>query len=584
MQIPVFDRRFFDARERFTRIGDGSVGGKAAGLLVMKDHVASAFSRKDGSGRTGDRDTVAIDVPTLTVITTEAFDRFMTQNDLRQALAPGTPDERIALAFQQAALPPDLLGDLRALVAQVHAPLAVRSSSLLEDALHEPFAGVYATKMIPNNQPDADSRFRRLVEAVKFVYASTYFAAARAYRRTTGHEDDDEQMAVIVQEIVGRRHGDRFYPDLSGVARSYSFYRAGGVRPEEGVVSLALGLGRTIVDEGVGWSYSPARPSAPPPFGAGDALLERTQTRFWAVNMGRPPAYDPVRETEYLVQLDLSAAEMDGTLRHVASTYDAASDRLVPGIGRPGARVLDFAPLLALRAWPVNDAIKALLESCERAVGRDVEIEFAATLDDRTGEARIGFLQVRPMTVSSEVVDITDEETAGPGVLAWTNAALGNGIRRDVSDIVYVRPERFDRARTREIAEELSAINARLVEDGRRYLLIGFGRWGSSDRWLGIPVDWSHISGAGGIVEATLPGVGIELSQGSHLFQNISSAGVSYLSVATERGQTIDWAWLDRQPAVAETASVRHVRPAGGIVIKVDGRTGRGLVIRAPES
>jgi hypothetical protein len=570
LDVPRFDRRFFDGRERFTAIGGSSCGGKAAGLLFMRDALAARFEA-------GRFPTVEVTIPTLTVITTDLFDRFLDQNGLRDLARSDIPDDRLALAFQHADLPVELLGDLRSLIEKVHQPLAIRSSSLLEDARDRPFAGVYGTKMIPNNQLDADTRFRKLVEAVKFVYASTYFRDARRYVAATDHSIDDERMAVIIQEVVGRRHRDRFYPDVSGVARSYSFYRTGAARPDEGVVTLALGLGRTIVDEGVGWSYSPAYPRVAPPYGSIDQLLDQTQRAFWAVNMGKPPAYDPINEIEYLTRATLEEADEDGTLRHLASTFDAGRDRLTPGVAAQGPRVIDFAPILQLDAWPLNDVIRHLLEVCEQALGAVVETEFAVTLEgDR---ARLGFLQVRPMVVSDQVVDLTDEDFARDRAIVISDRVMGNGVVDTIRDIVYARPEAFEARHTPAIAEALAGINRTLMGEGRPYLLIGFGRWGSTDPWLGIPVGWGQIAGARAVVEASLPAMNVELSQGSHFFHNISSFEVSYFSVRHDGSGRIAWDWLERQPPVAETPLVRHVRLAQPLVVKVDGRSGRGVIL-----
>ena len=572
--LPEFDRKFWDGTFHFTRIGRGSIGGKASGLAFIKDLLATEI------------DTAAlrdfeVNVPTMAVIATDFFDEFLAQNHLSKLKLDELSDERIGMAFQQADLPVELLGDLRALIDQVTTPLAIRSSSLLEDALDRPFAGVYATKMIPNNQFDADTRFQRLVEAIKFVYASTYFREARDYIRTTGREPREEKMAVIMQEVVGRRHGDRYYPDIAGVGRSYNFYPNGPARPEEGVVNLALGLGKTIVDGGVAWTYSPAYPKKPPPFGSVNEQIRGTQAEFWAINMGKPPAYDPVSEVEYMVRANLADAEADEVLRFVASTYDGARDRMVPGLSVRGPRVVDFAPLLVWEQFPLNELIKALLKASEKAVRAKVEIEFAVTIEEPRGKdphARLGFLQVRPMMVSDETVDIAEAELTAPGVIVSSDAVMGNGAWDDVRDIVYARPEHFSTLHTPAIAEELGRINRELAEQKRAYLLIGFGRWGSSHPSLGIPVDWSQISGARAIVEATLPEMNVELSQGSHFFHNLSSFRASYFMVQYDRPFRIDWEWLSRQPVVSETELVRHVRPARAISIRVDGRTARGAI------
>ena len=410
-ELPSFDRHFWDGAFHFTRIGTGAMGGKATGLNFAKDLLAREIAASDFPG-------IEINVPTMAVIATDCFDEFIARNHLGELPVEEMPDDRIGLAFEQADLPVELLGDLRALITQVKTPLAIRSSSLLEDALNRPFAGVYATKMIPNNQFDPDSRFRRLVEAIKFVYASTFFREARDYIKTTGCDPSEEKMAVIIQEVVGLRHGDRFYPDVSGVARSYNFYPTGTARPEEGVASLALGLGKTIVDGGVSWTFSPAYPKNPPPFGSVQELLRGTQTDFWAINMGKAPAYDPVSETEYMVLGSLKEAETDDVLRHLASTFDPVRDRVIPGTGARGARILDFAPLLVLEQFPINRLIQALLKAAETALGANVEIEFALTIQDSRGQppqARLGFLQVRPMVVSEEVVDVSVADLSDPG-------------------------------------------------------------------------------------------------------------------------------------------------------------------------
>ena len=573
--LPAFDRNFWDGTFRFTRIGTGSLGGKASGLVFIKDLLADAIDSAAFPG-------VEINVPTMAVVATDCFHDFIQLNHLFDPKFDELSDDYIGHAFQNGDIPAELLGDLRALSDQVKTPLAIRSSSLLEDALDRPFAGVYATKMIPNNQLDPDARFRHLIEAIKFVYASTYFREARDYIRTTGCDPREEKMAVIIQEIVGRRHNDRFYPDVSGVGRSYNFYSSPPAMPEDGVVNLALGLGKTIVDGGITWTYSPAYPRKPPPFASVNEMFRGTQTEFWAVNMGKPPAYDPVSETEYMVHANLKDAETDETLRFVASTFDPARNRMIPGTGARGGRVIDFAPLLVLEQFPLNNIVRALLSAAERALSAKVEIEFAATMEQNPNEParfRLGFLQVRPMAVSSEVVDVSPDDLLDARAIVATDRGMGNGSETDIRDIVFVRPEGFSPMRTPEIAKDLEAINRRLSDEHRPYIVIGFGRWGSSHPTLGIPVDWSQISGARTIVEATLPDMNVELSQGSHFFHNLSSFRATYFMVRHDGQFPIRWEWLNRQPLVSETELVRHVRPALPVTVRVDGRTSRGVVL-----
>ncbi len=583
-ELPRFDRRFFEGRESFTALGSGSLGGKATGLRVARE----ALAERPASLRFAD---LEISVPTLAVIGTDVFDRFLARNHLHELVHSGADDHRLAAALQRAELPTELVGDLWALVREVHTPLAVRSSSLLEDALAHPFAGVYATKMIPNNQHDADTRFRKLVEAIKFVYASTFFRAARTYVRRAGRTPADEKMAVIVQEVVGYRHGPRFYPEVAGVARSWNFYPTGHARPAEGVVDLAFGLGKTIVDGGRTWTYSPAHPRAVPPFNSVDHMLEQTQTDFWAVNMGSPPAYDPTAEAEYLLQSHVADAEEDGTLPHVASTYDPDSDRLVVGVGPRGPRILDFAPLLKLGAWPLNEALRGLLGLFAERLGTAVEIEFALTLPPPASPAapearpaRLGFLQVRPMLVSAQVVEVSDAELASPLAVVRSERVMGNGRIEGIRDVVYVKPETFEARHTPVIAGEVDRLNQALLEDGRPYLLLGFGRWGSADPWLGIPVGWAQISGARVIVEAGLPAMNVDMSQGAHFFHNLLSFQVAYFSVPMPgpggSPPAVDWDWLRGLPTRRESSFVRHVEAPAPLAIRVDGRRGRGVVLR----
>jgi hypothetical protein len=565
-----YARTSFVGAGRFTRIGEGPIGGKAAGLVRLLEGLAAGLP----GGRFGPFE---VTVPSFTVVAADWFDAFLAENGL-----PGSGgsrrDDEIAMAFQRASLPAGLVGDLRALMEDVRAPLAFRSSSLLEDALEHPFAGVYGTKMTPNDQLDADTRFTRMVEAVKFVWASTFFAAARAYRARVG-SGETERMAVLVQEVVGRRHKSRHYPDVSGVARTLAFYRFGGSAPEEGVAQLALGLGRTIVQGEPAWTFCPARPKAMPPYRSTGDLLRETQSRFWAVRMGEPLEFDPARETEYLVHAPLAAAEEDGTLDFTASTLDPRSERLVPGLGRAGPRVLTFAPLLVLDELPLAALVRKLLSVAAEALGGPVELEFALTLPDGDeAPPRFCLLQARRMAVSSGAVDL-GEDRRGWAPLVSSDHVLGNGVVEGIADIVYLVPERFDAGKTPVMAGEIAGLNRRLLDQGRPYLLIGFGRWGSADPWLGVPVNWGDVSGAGVLVETSPRGRPIEMSQGSHFIHNLAAFAVPYACVA-EGEETIDWEWLRARPADSETEFLRHVRLETPLRVEVDGRIGKGVVLR----
>ncbi len=574
--IARFDRNFISSRHRISFIGNGSPGGKALGLIRATEILEARFPTERFPH-------LEVTIPRFTVLCSDIFDTFMQEGNLYDIAYSELPDDRIVYAFQQADLPFQILGDLRSIVEEVRLPLAVRSSSLLEDAMYEPFAGIYETKMTPNNQPDADTRFRKLVEAIKFVYASTFFKAAKQYRLATGHESESEKMAVIIQEVVGERFGERFYPILSGVARSYNFYASGRAKPEDGVVDLALGLGKTIVDGGLVWSYSPAYPKIGPPFGSTADMLKNTQTEFWAVNMGKPPAYDPLKETEYLRHDSISEADRDGTLRWIASTVNSQSGRLSMGTATDGPRILDFAPLLRLQMIPFNDVIRHLLKAGEETLEAPVEIEFAMNIVNKPevdNKHRLGFLQVRPMVVSSEVVNIPQNRLAGENVLVYSDKVLGNGVLENVSDIVYIKPDSFDAKYPPAIALQIAEINKRLVRENRPYILIGFGRWGCSDRWLGIPVNWSQVSGAKVIVEAMQENMNVDLSQGSHFFHNLTSFSVLYFSIPMGGNCYVDWDWLQKQTTAGQTEWLRHLHLNEPLYIAADGRTATGVITK----
>ncbi len=566
-ELVPFDRYSNDPADRIRVIDSGEIGGKARGLALLNQLLSS----EELQSIYGD---ISVGVPVMTVLRTDVFDAFVENNNLSRYRDGDYSDDQIAHAFQGGELPFHILGDLQALVEGIRTPLAVRSSSLLEDATFEPFAGIYSTKMIPNHQYDPGIRFQKLTEAIKFIFASTFFSSAKSYRVATGHEHSEEKMAVIIQDVVGSRHHVRFYPELSGVARSYNYYPVGRAKPEDGVVSLALGLGKTIVDGGVVWSYSPARPRIGPPYGSVDELLKNSQKEFWAINMGTPLVYDPIKETEYLIREDLAAAEHDGTLDYLSSTYDPQSDRLVLGITNPGPRALTFGPLLQLNKLPFNDLVKGIIGVCEEKLKNPVELEFAMTFSPPS----MGLLQVRPMVISSQTIQLTADDLNQDNLLAASENALGNGCLDDIRDIVYVIPDRFDLAQTRKIAAELAEINASLVEENQPYLLIVFGRLGSSDPWLGIPVDWGQISGTRVIIETYQDDFSVEMSQGSHFFHNLTSLGVNYLALPKTSQYKLDWDWLSAHPEIQGTDFVRHVRTARPLTIKIDGRSSRAII------
>ena len=570
--LPFNRSKFLNAEHKLTYIGTGAIGGKAHGLAGINHIILNELNKGQFPG-------IEVGIPAMTIIRTDVFDAFIKRNKLADIAYSDESDERIAHAFQKADLPFEILGDLRALISQVTTPLAVRSSSMLEDAMHEPFAGIYGTKMTPNNQPDINTRFNKLVEAIKYVYATTFFRSAKDYMKATPHKTEDEKMAVIIQEVIGKKYGTRFYPELSGVGRSHNYYAFGHADPKDGIVNLALGLGKTIVDGGNSWSYTPAYPKADPPFNSINDMLNNTQRTFWSVNMGKTSAYDPVKETEYMLEENIVTAEEDETLRFLASTLDSQSGRIVMGVSKSGPRLLNFSPILRLGEIPLNNLLIKLMDVCEKNEGAPVEIEFAMTFSD-SGTHKFGFLQVRPMAVSNDVVDIDNTDLTGDQVLASSEKVLGNGTNNLIQDIVYVKQEKFDVMKTYQIAEDLEKINQQLVKENKPYLLIGFGRWGTSDASAGIPVNWGQISGAKAMIEAALENVNFELSQGSHFFHNVTGFGVYYFSLPFEKAKTIDWQWLQEMSSETETQMVRHVSLKNPLRVKVDGRTGKGTILK----
>lgn len=573
--IVRFSRSMYDSYCRFMRLGPGSLGGKARGL-AFSDKLLSEHLAEDAYPG------VQIAIPKTLVIGTDVFDAFMARNELWDFAARETSDRLIVSRFLNADLPPTIVGDLRDLVRHVKVPLAVRSSSLLEDALYQPFAGIYATKMLPNNHSETDSRFKDLANAIKLVYASTFFRKAKAYIESTNHRIEEEKMAVIIQEVVGRLYRDRFYPDFSGVGCSYNYYPAGYARPENGVVSLALGLGKTVVDGGAVLRYCPAYPRVIPQFGTIKDMLNHSQKDFYAINMKDfySRAYDD--EDQYLVHLPLQAAEQDGALKYLASTFAAREDRVYDGTNAAGPRIITFAHILKNEVMPLSKILIQLLRLTADAMGCPIEMEFAGTLDPARGlPARFGLLQVRPMVVSDELVAVDLGGLDPAAAVGFSTRVLGNGIFREITDVVYVKTENFTAADTPRIAMEVDRLNQGLREAKRPYILAGPGRWGSSDPWLGIPVHWGQINGAKVIVEVSLPQLNVDPSQGSHFFQNITSLRIGYFTVPMnpEDGR-IDWDWLNALPAEQETAHLRHVRVAPPLEVRIDGRIGHGVIFK----
>ncbi len=572
--VPRFDPKTFGTQQRLARIGTGAVGGKASGLRLIREEILPRFDASEFPDLT-------VDVPLAVVVATDVFSEFMERNRLWEAVRDGLPDTEIAKAFQRGELTEEFRVELRALLEILRSPLAIRPSSFLEDEHDRPFAGIYTSKMIPNSEPSDDARYRHLSGALKLAWASTFFENAVVSRRAAGLDLGAEKMAVIVQEVVGERYGGRFYPTLSAVARSYNHYPTPGNKREDGVVTLALGLGKSITDGDHVWSYSPHRVTAPPPFKTTGDLLKYTQNSFWAIEVGDPPPPDPVRETACLARYGLRDSEEDGTLAFLASTYDPASDQLRAGIANAGPRALTFAPLLESRTVHLTPVVEKLIEHACNVINGEAEIEIAAILDRESGlPMKMAVLQVRPMLTPGERSVVEEEDLAAEDVLVASDNCLGHGSRSDLTDVVYLRPQTFDRGLTRMMASELDAVNRGLVEEGRHGVFIGLGRWGTTDDRFGVPVKWAQISAARVIVEATLPDTPTSLSHGTHFFHRLLSNQVLYMSVESDGRGRVDYDWLDEQDAVWESRHVRHVRLAEPLDVRIDCANRMGLIRR----
>jgi hypothetical protein len=557
-----------------SRIGTGAIGSKAERLGTIQDEIVPELSSHASPG-------ITVDVPPFAVVAADVFAEFMNRNGLWEMATAELSDNQIAKAFQDGQIPEAALDQLRGLVAEMRSPLALRSSTVVDRSMRQPIAGIHRAKLIANNQPDVERRLRRLAEALKFVWSSAFSECAVMSRRGAGLAGDPDELAVVVQEVAGSRHGDRYYPTLSGVARSYNHYPSPGNQPADGVVTLALGLGKVIAEDTHTWSYSPLRPAAPPPFRDNNELLKYTQKSCWAVNLADSPRPDPISDLEFLRLLSLAEAEADGELRHIASTYDTASDRLRTGLEARGPRALTFAPLLASRSIPFNELIGRLIARACEVLGGPAEIEFAATLDPERGlPMRISLLQLLPMLGEGSSFPIDEAELGAEGVLVASESCLGNGARDDLVDVVYLRPQNFERGVTQSIASELEAVNRGLVDEGRQAVLIGFGRWGTTDSRYGVPVLWRQISAARVIVEAAMADAPVQTSQGTHFYHRLLSYQVLCLKVEADSSHAIDWDWLDRQPDVWESRHVRHVRLEKPLEVRVDGATRRGVLRR----
>ena len=575
--VAVFDRGKFDRYAHFARIGDGSLGGKGRGLAFLDSIIKThpEFNEREG---------VTVSIPKTVVLCTDVFDQFMERNNLYGIALSDASDEEILKHFLRAQLPDKYIADFFTFFEATDRPIAIRSSSLLEDSHYQPFAGIYSTYMIPNLD-DKYQMLQMLAAAIKSVYASVYYKDSKAYMTATSNVIDQEKMAVILQEVVGKQYGDKYYPNISGVLRSINYYPIGDETSEEGIASLALGLGKYIVDGGQTLRVSPYHPNQILQMSEMETALRQTQTQFYALDMKDVGGDFKVDDGFNILKLKVKDADKDGALNYIASTFDPYDQVIRDGIYEGGRKIISFCGVLQQGVFPLPELLQMSMKYGAEGMRRPVEIEFACNINnDRTGEFYL--LQMRPIVDSKQVLDEDLAAIGDSACLLRSHNSLGHGISEDVTDVVYVKTDdNFTASNNPRIADEVERINRKFVAEGRNYVLVGPGRWGSSDYWLGIPVKWPHISAARVIVEAGLPNYRVDPSQGTHFFQNLTSFGVGYFTVNTYKGEGVyQKELLDSMPAVEETQYVRHVRFDRPLKIMMDGMKQEGVVLLPSET
>ena len=571
--VAVFDRMKFDAYSHFARIGDGSLGGKGRGLAFLDNIIKMhpEFNSLEGA---------KVQIPRTVVLCTDVFDQFMEQNNLYQIALSDASDDDILRHFLRAQLPDSLIADFFTFFEAVKSPIAIRSSSLLEDAHYQPFAGIYSTYMIPYLD-DKYAMLEMLACAIKGVYASVYYRDSKAYMTATSNVIDQEKMAVILQEVVGKQYDGRYYPNISGVLRSLNYYPIGDERAEDGIASLALGLGKYIVDGGQTLRVSPYHPHQVLQTSELETALRETQTRFYALDTRHVGNDFKVDDGFNILNLKVKEAERDNSLNFIASTYDPYDQVIRDGLYEGGRKVISFAGVLQQDVFPLPELLQMSMRYGAEAMRRPVEIEFACNLNaDRTGSLYL--LQIRPIVDQKQMLDEDLAAIPDADCLLRSHNSLGHGVTEDVTDVVYVKTDdRFSAADNPTIAREIEKLNKEYLDRGTNYVLVGPGRWGSSDSWLGIPVKWPHISAARVIVEVALKNYRVDPSQGTHFFQNLTSFGVGYFTIDENRNDgCFHKATLDAMPAVEETDHVRVVRFEKGLRIMMDGKKGEGVVMK----
>jgi len=573
--IAKFDKNSFDEYLIFSRIGDGSIGGKARGLafvnsIIKKNNIFNKF--KD----------VIVTIPRTVVLSTDIFDEFMEENDLHSVGMSDISDDEILQAFIQSKLPSRVYQDLYAFISVIQNPIAIRSSSKLEDSHYQPFAGIYSTYMIPKTE-NSTLMIKMLSDAIKCVYASVYYKSSKAYMAATQNVIDEEKMGIVLQEVCGSKYGGRFYPTISGVARSINFYPIEPEKSDEGIVNIAYGLGKQIVDGGISLRFSPKHPQKIIQLSSPEMSLRDTQKSFYALDMC-PSKFNPsVDDGVNLLKLDVKDAEKDASLKYAASTYDFQNHQMRDGTFYDGRRVITFANVLKHNVFPLAEILDSLLEIGQQEMSNPIEIEFAVDLNVPKGQPVIfNFLQIRPIVDTDQENNIDLEEVQTDDAIVYCEQALGNGKITEIHDFVYVKPEAFEAMNSKKIAADIGKLNEQFINEQKHYVLVGPGRWGSSDPSLGVPVKWSQISQARVIVESGLEDYRIDPSQGTHFFQNLTSFHVGYFTINPFLGDGFyDTEYLSAKEAKYEDEYIRHVQFEEPIEVHIDGKHNKGAVFKS---
>ncbi len=574
--VTDFDPDSFDTESDFARIGGGSLGGKARGLAFTKRLLDNLKIKDHFKG-------VRLTVPPALVLGTEVFDQFLDDNRLWDFAMECEDDAEILRMFLEARFPRNMRKDLKSYLDLVRYPLAVRSSSLLEDSRYLPFAGVYRTCMFPNSHLKLSIRLEALIRNVKKVYASTFSQAAKAFIKATPYRLEEEKMAVIVQKLVGSQHSRRFYPDFAGVARSYNYYPRPPMTSDDGIAMVGLGLGRLVIEGGEVIRFCPVYPKHDLQFADLKDVLKNSQKGFYALDMDEPDVeLAPGDIDAGLIKSALDLAEKDGTLANIGSTYSNENQSITDGLSRPGARLVTFAPILKSGLFPLPDILKLVMDIGKWGMSSPVEIEFAVNLSSSTEELKeFGIVQVRPLVKSQEAVELEVDGIDEESLVCHSPQVLGNGLISNIRDIVMVDPERFERSRSLEAAAEVGVYNAELASAERQYLLIGMGRWGSADSWLGIPVTWEQISGARVIIETGFKDFRVVPSQGTHFFQNLTSFQVGYFTVnPIVKEGFVDWDWLTRLEPESTKKYTRHIHFDEPLEVRMNGHSNKGVIFK----